>query len=438
MLRSIRDAVRDDAVMASSGGFSIVIPAHNEERRIGPVLHAMRAEFPDAEIIVVANACTDATADVVAAIAQADPDLRLINLAAKLGKGGSVRLGFQVATADVIAFADADGATSPAELRRLVAHLGEADGVVASRWSRGSRMVVGQSPLRRLLSRGFNAIVRLLFGLPFADTQCGAKVFRRAAIEEIVEEVEIADFAFDVDVLFQLQRRGRVVREVPITWSHRDGSTVNVIFAAPRMLASIVRLRLHHSPLRYGIPFFDRLFGIHAIKCRRLLRILVVSPTRAEALVPDGLEHRFHTLVQAYRSERRCVEWWSPTRDGKVAWEYLRRHRSRFDCVVEISPNGTRYWTPFYSLKPVLMVAPHRTQLRWPYARAELMRAVPECPEALEDAIRRAMTRSNAYFIQELDGSWSFHPRRAAAHRVPHPMPKAPPAAATAPAPILQ
>jgi hypothetical protein len=402
-----------DAVKAErSNVLSIVVPAHNEERRIGPMLHALRAEFPSEEIIVVANACDDGTARVVTGLAALDPNLRLIDLTARVGKGGSVRLGFQVATGDILAFVDADGATAPEELRRLVSELGDADCVVASRWSTGAKVLVRQPPLRRLLGRGFNFIVRALFGLPFADTQCGAKIFRRAAIEEIIEEVETADFAFDVEVLFQLHSRGRVIREVPTVWRDCAGSTVNVIVAAPRMLASIVRLRLFHSPARYLIPFFDKLFGIRAIKCRRLLRILVVSKAAAGVLDPESVEGRFHTLLAAYRNDRRTVEWWTPAGRRSVAMEYFRRHRSRFDCVVEVAPNGSRFWTPFYSLKPIVMFSPHRSRLRWPYAEAELLTRVPDDAEALEEAIRRAITRRDAYFIQEDDGSWTFHPHR--------------------------
>jgi glycosyltransferase involved in cell wall biosynthesis len=403
--------VLDDVTAKRSNVLSIVIPAHNEERRIGPMLGALRAEFPSEEIIVVANACSDGTARVVADMVAADPNLRLLDLTARLGKGGSVRLGFQVATGDVLAFVDADGATPPEELRRLVAELGDADCVVASRWSDGAKVLVPQTPLRRFLGRAFNFIVRSLFGLQFADTQCGAKIFRRAAIEEIIEDVETADFAFDVDVLFQLQSRGRKIREVPTVWRDREGSTVNIIVAAPRMLASILRLRLFHSPARYLIPFFDRFFGIRAIKCRRLLRILVISTASASALDPESVEGRFHRLLSSYGNDRRTVEWWTPAGRRSVALEYFRRHRSRFDCLVEISPNGSRFWTPFYSLKPIVMFSPHRRRLHWPYAEAELLTHVPDDAQALEDAIRRAMTRRDAYFLQEGDGSWTYHPQ---------------------------
>lgn len=412
---------------------SIIIPAHNEERRLGATLRALRLEFPGDELIVVANACTDGTSRLVSGLAANDPNLRLIDLPAKLGKGGSVRLGFHVATGDVVAFTDADGSTPPAELRRLVGYLDGADCVVASRWSKGAVILVHQPPLRRFLGRGFNFIVRLLFGLRIADTQCGAKVFRRAAVEEVIEEVETADFAFDVDLLVQLRKRGGLIREIPTVWQDCEGSTVNLAVAVPKMLASIVRLRLFHSPCRYLIPIFDMLFGVKAIKCRRTLRVLAVSRTDARSLDPQSFEGRFYRMLHDYRSDKRDVVWWTAEDGRSVAIDYLRLYRSRFDCVVEVSPTGALFWTPFFSFKPRLIVGPRSSRLRWPYADSEVLLRVPEDVNSLDVAIRRALTRRDAYFIQEEDGSWTYHPRQSAVWLSAA---KAPSAPATVPASI--
>jgi hypothetical protein len=323
-----------------------------------------------------------------------------------------VRLGFQIAGGDIIAFVDADGATPPPELRRLIAHLNSDDCVVASRWMPGAQVLVRQPPLRRLLGRGFNICVRALFGLRIADTQCGAKIFKRHVIEAVIEDVETADFAFDVDVLYQIRRRGWTIREVPTVWRDREGSTVNVMVAAPRMLASIVRLRLLHSPFRVVIPFFDKIFDIRTIKCRRLLRILVVSRTPVSDLDASSDAGRFHVLVQAYRSETRTVEWWTPSGRGPAALEYFSRHRAKFDCIVELTPDGRPFWSPLYSLKPVLTVGRGEETKRWPYADTEMLANVPDDVRQLEEALRHAMTRRDAYFFQEYGGEWTFHPRR--------------------------
>jgi hypothetical protein len=140
--------------------------------------------------------------------------------------------------------------------------------------------------------------------------------------------------------------------------------------------------------------------------------VLVISRANGDGADPLSIEGAFHRLLGAYRNDRREVVWWTPDGRRAVALEYLRRHRSRYDCIVELASNGRRFWTPFYSLKPILMIASQPTKARWPYLDAELLRGVPEDAEALEVAIRRAMTRRDAYFMQDRDGTWRFHPRR--------------------------
>ena len=78
--------------------------------------------------------------------------------------------------------------------------------------------------------------------LHFTDTQCGAKFVRRAALEGILDDLETAGFAFDVDLLF-LMRHGRTIVEAPIVWRDCSGSKVNVWIAVPRMLTAMLRLR---------------------------------------------------------------------------------------------------------------------------------------------------------------------------------------------------
>lgn len=391
---------------------SIVIPAHNEARRILPLLRGLRDRFASAELIVVANACADDTASIVAEQATHDSDLRLIDVGERLGKGGAVRLGFHVARGDVVAFVDADGSTPPEELERLHSHLGGSDCIIASRWVRGARVLVPQTPLRRMLGRAFNLMVRALFGMTYADTQCGAKIFKRSALEEIIEDVETADFAFDVDLLYQLSRRGRVVREVPTVWLDRAGSTVNAIATGPKMLASILRLRLSHSPCRYIIPLFDSVFGNRAIKCRRRVRLLVLAGdiSRADRAATTS---KLQAVLKAYCGDRREVTWWAPSRKTLVAIEYLRHYRTRYDCIVEVATNGRRFFTPFFTLKPIIMVAPRPLGARWPYAHVEHLEDIADELE-FELAVRRALARSNAYFLQEADGTWTFQPRREA------------------------
>jgi len=240
--------------------FSIVIPAYNEEERIARTLLAYAPVFADSEIIVVLDGCTDRTARIVREVSTQHGCVRAIETASRAGKGGAIVAGMAHATAGVVAFTDADGATEPEEMRRLCEIARTRDAVVGSRWLRGADVIVPQPLLRRAASRVFNRIVRTLFGLRVSDTQCGAKAFRTEALTPVLAEVETSDFAFDVDLLVALARRRCDVVEVPLRWRHVGGSKVDLIRGAAKMLVAVLRLRLRHSRFAAAVPAFDRVF----------------------------------------------------------------------------------------------------------------------------------------------------------------------------------
>lgn len=212
---------------------SLVLPAHNEERR----LEATLAEYTQAflqrlgdsfEVLVVANGCTDQTAKVATDFAASCAQVRLIDIAAPIGKGGAVLAGFCEARGQRIMFADADGATEPESLFRVLDGLEDADVVIGSRHMAGS-VITRQQPLRRrIFSRLFNVSVREMFGLPYHDTQCGAKAFRRHAARQLADLVEETRWTFDVDLLLWSGFLGYRVREVPVVWADQPGSTLRV------------------------------------------------------------------------------------------------------------------------------------------------------------------------------------------------------------------
>ena len=182
---------------------SIIIPAHNEEQRLPPVLEAYAKFFREkmgveAEILVVVNGSTDDTASVVERIAERHPSIRVIDEPRSIGKGGAVILGVKHASGDYIGFVDADGATSPEEFYRLYHVTGSADGVIGSRWKRGAQVNIQQKGLRLLSSRLFNLLIRSVLGLRYVDTQCGAKIFCKKAWNKILSNIGITRFAFDV------------------------------------------------------------------------------------------------------------------------------------------------------------------------------------------------------------------------------------------------
>jgi glycosyltransferase involved in cell wall biosynthesis len=221
----------------------IVMPAHNEEHRIDRTLSAYRAACadPGVRFLVALDACTDSTADIVRDHARDDRRVRLFEYP-KLGKGGVIAATFRRSDADLVGFVDADCATPPAEMLRLADVSRRCDGAIASRHHPAAVLPRSRSPLRRMTSAGFAFGVRRLLGLPYRDTQCGAKVLRRAAAERMLPRVTARDFLFDVDLLLAARDTGHRVVEVPTVWVDQDGSRVDPVGDTRRMGLSLLRL----------------------------------------------------------------------------------------------------------------------------------------------------------------------------------------------------
>jgi dolichol-phosphate mannosyltransferase len=205
---------------------SLVIPAYNEENRIQSLFDEITAF--DGELIVVCDG-NDGTADCVSRIAgrRTDLTIRCLVFDHRLGKGGGVIEGLRAARAPLVGYCDADGSTSISEMQRLFSYLSHADGAIGSRWMPGSTLRVRQGLLRRMESRAFNLLIRLLFGLTYSDTQCGAKVFKKTAIDAVLPQMRSRGFEFDVELLWRLRQAGLSAAEVPIIWQNKGDSRVH-------------------------------------------------------------------------------------------------------------------------------------------------------------------------------------------------------------------
>ncbi len=245
---------------------SIVIPAHNEEHRLGPMLEAYLPFFSsrygtEVEFLVVINGTTDKTKDVATAYASRYPCVRIIVESEPIGKGGALMLGFGQAAGDFIGFVDADGSTPPGSFQDLVEKIGDAGCIIASRWTGGAQ-VSPRHPLdRRVASRLFNTLIRILFGLKLTDTQCGAKLMRRETVLAILPHIGITRWAFDVDLLFQIRRAGYSITEIPTVWRDVEGSKVQVGKASTEMMLALARLRLIYSPFSWVVDLYNRFLG---------------------------------------------------------------------------------------------------------------------------------------------------------------------------------
>jgi glycosyltransferase involved in cell wall biosynthesis len=225
------------------GKLSLIIPAYNEEGRIESVLLSYCHALPGQEIVVVCNGCRDKTPSIVRGLRSKYRQIKVLDFKEKRGKGGAIIEGFKAGGGDKIGFIDADESVEPADIKRMSGALSKADGVIASRKLKSSRILVQQPWKRRVASKVFNALVRAIFGLNFKDTQCGAKIFKKKALNSVLGKLKTRGFEFDVELLWKLQNKGYKIIEFPITWKHSEGTTFS-LWSAPGMFFSLLKVRL--------------------------------------------------------------------------------------------------------------------------------------------------------------------------------------------------
>ena len=244
---------------------SIIIPAYNEEKRIGKTIGCYLDYFKslkkkkelDFEIIVVLNACKDNTLKVVKKYKC--KELRILNFE-QGGKGFAIIEGFKDALErknDLMGFVDADMATAPEAFYELIKNIKDYDGIIASRYIKGSKKE--NSIIRTIVSRIFNLIVRGIFLMNYRDTQCGAKLFKKVSVQKILPVLGETEWAFDVDLLYIAKKKGVKIKEFPTVWQEKGVSKLKVIKSSMQMFLAIVKLRIINSP-------FKRITKIHLVR----------------------------------------------------------------------------------------------------------------------------------------------------------------------------
>ena len=237
---------------------SIIIPAFNEEKRLGRTLARIRDYF-DAqaspgviEILVVDDGSTDGTLKVVEEWSRLLPCVRLVSNGENRGKGYSVRHGMLEARGRVTLFTDADLSSPIEESEKLLAAIRAGNDVaIGSRAIDRSLITVHQSPLREMAGIIFNGFVRLFTGLRFVDTQCGFKAFVRESTRIIFEQQRIERFGFDPEILFLAKRHGLRSVEVPVRWAHDPATKVHVFRDSLMMFTDLIYIRWNALAGRY-------------------------------------------------------------------------------------------------------------------------------------------------------------------------------------------
>ncbi|HEY3347120.1 MAG TPA: dolichyl-phosphate beta-glucosyltransferase [Nitrospirota bacterium] len=228
---------------------SVVIPAFNEEDRIGRTLCEVDSYLSKLgrsyEILVVDDGSTDRTREITLTLAEGSPAIRYISNDANRGKGFSVRHGFFESTGELFLISDADMSTPIDELPRFMEEMDKgADIVIGSRALKQSNIIKRQPIYRVLMGKTFNKIVRLFTVRGISDTQCGFKLFRRDTCEWIFRVQRVERFAFDAELLFLASVKGLSIEELAVRWINSPNSKVNPIWDSSRMLKDIIKVRL--------------------------------------------------------------------------------------------------------------------------------------------------------------------------------------------------
>ena len=209
------------------------------------------------------NNTRDQTEDIVRLWQKKNKSLRYLNFV-KGGKGFAVIEGFKDTLQrpnDLIGFVDADMSTPPEEYWKLIENIKNYDGIIADRYLKNSE-VFPRPTIKRLMARKlFNFVIRSLLLLPFGDTQCGAKIFKREALERTLPYLSMSLWAFDVDLLYGFKIHNYKVKEIPTVWSDDVDSKLNVKKASLEMFFAIGRLRLMHSPFKFIVTLYNWITG---------------------------------------------------------------------------------------------------------------------------------------------------------------------------------
>jgi dolichyl-phosphate beta-glucosyltransferase len=243
---------------ADAPELSIIIPAYNEELRLPATLKQIAAYLRSAnrevEVIVIDDGSKDKTIAVGESFRNEISNLRVISNGQNRGKGYSVRHGMQEACGRIVLFTDADLSAPIEEVEKLLPSMQNHDVAIGSRAVDRSLISVHESHFREFAGIIFNKIVRLILRLPFVDTQCGFKAFRREECRIIFEQQTIERFGFDPELLYLARHHGLRSVEIPVRWAHSPATKVNMLRDSIQMFLDVFIIRWNSLTGRYRRP----------------------------------------------------------------------------------------------------------------------------------------------------------------------------------------
>lgn len=223
---------------------TVVIPAYNEEDRILPILEGLVKSDEVVQVLVIFDG-NDRTPEVASSFGN---KVKVFSYPAKLGRGGAIIEGLKLANSKVITFADADNAAPWYEVLRLSKMVtNNTPCVIGSRYTKDAKLLKRESYFKILAGRIWHYFIFLFLGLKYKDVQCGLKCFSRDLLKEVLPSVTITNRLFDVDLLFNIERKGFKITEVGIEYVHNSDSRMPYLHMIPIMFLYLFGIRIAHS-----------------------------------------------------------------------------------------------------------------------------------------------------------------------------------------------
>lgn len=243
---------------------SVVIPAFNEAKSLkkgvlNEVFDYLSKQKFTWEVLLVDDGSTDATLKLLRNFAAKYKEFRVLAEPHR-GKGGTVIAGVLKARGDIVLFADMDQATPISEVEKFLPKFNEGyDIVIASRVGREGAPVV-----RKLMAYGFAILRTLVLRLPYRDTQCGFKAFRKEAAQKIFKKMKIFNekhvsksagvtAGFDLEILYIARKLKLEVAEVKVAWHHKESERINPLRDSWEGLRDLIRVRVNALLGRYRL-----------------------------------------------------------------------------------------------------------------------------------------------------------------------------------------
>lgn len=227
---------------------SVVIPAFNEDKRIGATVQKiydyLNENAETFEIVIVDDGSRDSTVDIIRNVSERIQNIKLLSNGSNKGKGFSVKNGILHSTCSIVLISDADLSTPIEEVEKFLPWIDNGyDIVIGSRRLEESEIMNEQPWYRQLMGKAFNALVKILVLGGFNDTQCGFKLLKSEPAKRVFNLSKIYGFAFDVEILFIANKMGYRIKEVPVRWINSPHSRVRIMRDPLKMFLDLFRIR---------------------------------------------------------------------------------------------------------------------------------------------------------------------------------------------------